>query len=436
MLAERERRCWRRPLTAVIVAGAWLGVAASAYALPVCDAMTGDISACCRITQAGNYQFTGTVTATAGGDCIRITVPGVTLDLNGHNLNGVSSAVPPVGTGIHVLARAPGAIVMDSQFITGFATGIENDAAGAVFYSVIVTRSGGNGVVNNGANANFLVVQSSINGQNGFVNEASGALFFLCAALDDGANGIVLKSPAMPAPPATHVRLFIFSSESNAKNGILLRQATADDLTSFSAGADGGDGVLITGGGGNRLFGSSSTVSNKGYGAEIESSNGNLFDDLTASKNGQGGVHVARSNGNSFNRLEALSNTGAGIWLDSASQNAIESGDLCGNTTSGVHIGCWASTLPSGKSCGTAPHSNGNLVMANYPQSNVVGIGIDKGNHHNRLFFNDSVDAQATPCNGANSSYDLEDYNTNCDSNFWFDNAFKTSSPVSPGCIN
>lgn len=428
MLVERGRRYWRRPLMAVIVAGAWFSMALPAYAI-----LATGISACRSINKPGVYELTQDVTATKGGDCIRITVPGVTLYLNGYNLSGVSSATPPVGTGIHVLASAPGTIVIDpSNAITDFATGIENDAANAVFYGVTVRSSGGNGVVNNGASANFIGVTSGLNGKNGFVNQARNVLFLACVAQGDGANGIVLKSPPAPAPPATHVHLFVFFSVGNLKNGILLRRASADHLATIVAEGNNDDGLLITGGGGNWLVFASASYLNKGYGVEIKSSNGNLIDSLTVAQNLKGGVHIARSNNNAMNELQALSNVGAGVWLHSASGNTIGFGNICGNTTSGVYIGCSASTLPSNTSCGTAPHSNRNLATGNYPQSNAVGIGIDKGNHHNRVLLNDSVDAQTTPCNGANSTYDLEDDNKNCDSNMW---DFNTYTQASLPCI-
>jgi hypothetical protein len=155
--SERERAAsgarrirWRLPgMAGLLVGGLGMVVAATPAhaALPVCNATTGDITACCKITGpaknvSGMYNFTGTVNATAGGDCIQIAAPGVELNLNNNSLEG-SNPTAPVGIGIHVLATAPGALVNGGAdlnpsastigSIASFATGIQNDAAKATF---------------------------------------------------------------------------------------------------------------------------------------------------------------------------------------------------------------------------------------------------------------------------------------------------------------
>ena len=103
---------WRSAVIAVMFAGLALAMgAAPAQALPVC---TTSISACCRITSANVYGLTGPVTAVAGGDCIQIIKPGVTLNLNNFNMIGFNSA----GVGIHVLSTATGAVINGGADLT------------------------------------------------------------------------------------------------------------------------------------------------------------------------------------------------------------------------------------------------------------------------------------------------------------------------------
>lgn len=438
--AERERRFGWRPLLAVTIAGAWLGAAASAYALPVCDATTGNISACCKITHSTAYQFTQTVTATAGGDCIRITVPYVYLDLGVYHLDGVSST-SPVGTGIHVLPAARASIVVNGAGIEYFATGIRNGAAKGIFYNLAIGNNGGNGVINNGPKALFWAVNSMENGRSGIVNNASGALFINFQAFNNDGNGIVLESPPAPAPPTTNVHASQFEANRNSRNGVVLRRAVGDEVGDFYVFNNNLDGVLVRGGGRNLLntfiAGNEGTsTGNAEHGLEIKSSNGNFMFGFGASENGQSGVRIASSTRNSIVSFAAYSNAGSGLWLDSAARNTVSGGRLCGNTTSGVYVGCSPTTLPSATSCGTAPHSNGNVLLNNDPQSNAVGIGIDKGNHGTQVMFSDAVDLGTTPCGGANSTYDLEDDNANCDSNIWFHNRFNDDHVSPLSCIH
>lgn len=474
---------WRRSLLALISA-AWLGgAAAPARALPVCDSVSGNITTCCRITKAGVYQFTQNVSATKGGDCIRITVPGVALDLGGYGLQGVS-ATSPIGTGIHVLAAARGAIVTNAASIEDFATGIENDAPKASF-AWFTVQNNGNGVLNNGARANFADFDSSLNGGVGFLDTASGTLVVRFTANGNGGNGVVLKALPPPAPAITNTLVDAFDANANSGNGVRLVRAVTNDLQNFSAESNGQDGVQLRASNRNALYsfyadtngqhgvllrasnlnsvqgchadangqdgvllrasnqnmfyqpvvGSflESGSGNTDYGFELKSSDGNIIEGVSASFNGQGGIHLLLSNLNRIGGINALYNDGPGVWLDSAARNTISQFEICLNSTSGIYIGCSATTLPSNVSCGTAPHSDRNVIANGLPQSNNVGVGIDKGNHGNRVVSANATIILPLPCQGANSGYDFADDNNNCDSNLWFNNAFATASQT---CIH
>jgi hypothetical protein len=410
-------------MAGLLVGGLGMVVAATPAhaALPVCNATTGDITACCKITG--------------------------------------SNPTAPVGIGIHVLATAPGALVNGGAdlnpsastigSIASFATGIQNDAAKATFGFFFVASSGGNAIVNNGVNASFFDFWSISNeaNLNGLVDTASGALFFNFYDVGNGGNGVVLKSPPAPAPPTTNVRIMDFttgspgSSNSNSGYGVVLKNVVANDLESFLAYNNKKGGVLISGGSGNKVSNFNAGMagvtgsSNTGYGVTVASSSGNFINDFYASTNSQGGVHVVLSNGNRIGYFSAFQNTGPGVWLDSASQNTVGDADICGNTTSGVYIGCSSGTLPSGTSCGAAPPSNGNTVTDTAPGSNDIGIGVDKGNKNNRIIANDAIDPISnTPCVGGNSSDDLVDGNGNCSLNLWLFNNFTNGSPSN--CID
>ena len=436
---------WRRVmLTAVIPGLALIAGATSAPALPVC---TTSISACCRITSANVYGLTGPVTAVAGGDCIQIIKPGVTLNLNNFNMLGSNSA----GVGIHVLSTATGAVInggadltsLTPSNISNFLTGLRNDAANSFVFDFVVQDNGGSGVINNGIGATFAGFRSSNNhGAAAVVDNASRAMFLDFFADGNSTNGITVNSPAPPAAPTANVRLLNFEASNNTGSGVVLKGVTGGYVESGTASTNGVDGVDIVGGSGNSLS-EIQADSNGKFGMLWSKTGSNSLTRVDVSSNVSGGVELKSSNANRIGKIKAFSNSsGPGIWLFSSSQNSISDFEVCGNSTSGIYIGCSSTSLPSEVTCGANPGGNANVVALGVPQSNGnvgtgtgVGIGIDSGNGNNRVLNTDSVNVVAsTPCNGENAGDDLQDDNVNCDSNLWAMNIFTSVSPTS--CIH
>src|SRR5205085_10668680 len=54
--------------------------------------LPGTATAVCTITAAGSYYLTGNLSGASGKDTISVTVPGVTIDLNGFSLVGTDAA--------------------------------------------------------------------------------------------------------------------------------------------------------------------------------------------------------------------------------------------------------------------------------------------------------------------------------------------------------
>jgi hypothetical protein len=126
---------------------------APAHAMNAC---ANPISACpCAIRSAGDYVVSGPgLIAAPPGDCIRVNVPGVTLDLGSATIS--SSPSGAVSVGVHVLASATGAVVTGTlnspATVGGFTTGIEIDAPG-VRLENLVAQNNGVGIQINGGSA-------------------------------------------------------------------------------------------------------------------------------------------------------------------------------------------------------------------------------------------------------------------------------------------
>ncbi len=397
-----------------------------AHALSACNSTTKTIDACCKITKPGIYSVTSvSALQPQGGDCIDVTVPGVFLGLANHDLQ--QQGTQGTGIGVHVLATAPGTIVdgaadinLASQGqIKGFKVGVQNDAPGSFIYAFETTLD-----------------------TSGVIDNASNATFFAFSADGNSANGVTINSPPAPAAPTSNVRMITFDASDNGGRGVWIVGAAASLLEQFTAFTNGEGGVKLDGATGNTLskFAAGKTATsgsgNTGWGVKVNKGGSNSFADGETSLNSGGGIYFVNSNNNRITGHQSFSNTGeAGVWFDGSTQNTLTDFRSCGNATSGVYVGCSATTLPAGTSCGASPHSNGNVIANGNVMSNQVGVGIDLGNGANRVMGIDTVDAvAATPCTLANSSEDLEDSNTNCGTNFWTIDVFTKALPIS--CIH
>jgi parallel beta-helix repeat protein len=73
------------------------------------------------------------------GDCIDVTAPGVTVDLNGHTLTGNGTGA---GAGINIMAQGTGAHITSSLpggTITAFGTGVRDLASSALIENLVVS---------------------------------------------------------------------------------------------------------------------------------------------------------------------------------------------------------------------------------------------------------------------------------------------------------
>ena len=102
---------------------------------------TNPIAACpCAIRSAGDYTVSGPgLLAAPPGDCIHVTVPGVTLDLGSATISSSPSAIADIG--VWVLANAAGAVVKGTlnapATVTGFTNGIRIDAPSVTLENLV-----------------------------------------------------------------------------------------------------------------------------------------------------------------------------------------------------------------------------------------------------------------------------------------------------------
>jgi parallel beta-helix repeat protein len=151
-VSGRERPTWRERIVAgvpslivlALITGAALTSPTAAFSQPPIA-----VTYCQKITKPGLYEIDNIIIATvpAAGDCIVITAPNVSLNLNGFSLSGTTNAV-----GIHVMKTAAKVVIEgNGSIIKTFGTGIQIDAAGALADNFTVNKNTEAGVVINHA---------------------------------------------------------------------------------------------------------------------------------------------------------------------------------------------------------------------------------------------------------------------------------------------
>ena len=205
---------WRVSLLLALTASVAIAAPAPARAMNACS---NPIVACpCAIKSAGDYTISGPgLIAAPPGDCIRVSVPGVTLDLASTTISSSPSSIADVG--VHVLAAASGAVVRGTlnapATVTGFTVGIEVDAASVTLENLV-------------AQANVIGIR--LNG---------GAAYGSALAVHDSSRtGILINGPA-PGPYLTGVSvdstLGFAGIELNGVHGAFLTNLTVTGSATY-----------------------------------------------------------------------------------------------------------------------------------------------------------------------------------------------------------
>jgi hypothetical protein len=137
-------------------------------------------------TAGGSYIVTANLAPASGANCIMVTAPGVTINLNHFTLTGTGA-----GIGIVIGPPAIGTHVVGGT-ITGFSTGILDSASSALLEALTIRANAGNGVLMKTANGSVLASSSITgNGANGvyLLNTRDGIVEYNKQISGNGATG-------------------------------------------------------------------------------------------------------------------------------------------------------------------------------------------------------------------------------------------------------
>lgn len=241
----------------------------------------GDASAMFKITQSGSYYLTGNITGVSGKSGIVIAASGVTIDLNGYQLQGVSGSVEGIG-----VSATPGVGLQNLAVCNGTIRGwggaglnLTNGACrNARVTGVSVHSCGGSGI-SAGTDSVITGCACTFNSGAGIAVQ-SDSVVIGCTASVNSAHGVYAESGCT---------IKDCSAQGNLFNGIAASDASL--VTDNSVGSNHWDGVRVS----NkcRVYGN------------------NAADNGFASGSGAG-VHATGSG----NRIEGNNCTGADIGID------------------------------------------------------------------------------------------------------------------------
>ncbi|HSF97837.1 MAG TPA: right-handed parallel beta-helix repeat-containing protein, partial [Ornithinibacter sp.] len=335
----------------------------------------------CGQTITSSVRLTNDLTD-CSGDGLVIGADAITIDLDGHTIDGIGlgtgvrntgfDAVAVTGgtvtqfddgilfaggygivdamtlvdnqvTGVAVRGGAPGTVVRHTD-VTASPTGIEisGGTSGATVRDATLSGILGDGVLLDGATAS-TVTRTSVTG-------ASQSGIALVGSSGNTVTGNTLTSSSGP--------------------GISLDLASDDNLVRGNDVADSGsDGIAVTASGGNDLLANVVTTSG-GCGIALEGAT----DTLVASNDvrfNAGGICLTLSSGNTIERNTVAGTSGTGISLEGESfDNVVRLNTVSGSSGSGIEV------------AGAAQAGEGNLVTGNVATGNSGdGIAVADAGH-------------------------------------------------------
>ncbi len=318
-----------------------------------------------KITQPGSYYLTGNITGVAGRHGIEIAASGVTLDLNGFRLEGVTGSLDGI-----VCLSSFGQI------------SIRNGSIG---------RWGGNGLALDSFGASGAVTSIS-SSNNGGVGIRTGVSFTVenCAARSNGGDGIDagIYSTLLNCSAAFNTGIGIIA---NSNSTVLNCAASGSGETGFSSGAGctysncsaiGNDGFGFSTAQGCTLTGCSAW-NNFGGGYSVGS--GCTVTSCTANTNN--GIGIATGSASSVTRCTVASSDLDGIFVSSdcvVRDNTVDNAGL--GVTSGAAIHSTGSdNRIEGNNCtdsdrGIEVDSSGNIILRNTCAGNTTNWDIVANN--------------------------------------------------------
>ncbi len=344
-------------------------------AAPVATSVT------CGQTITSSVRLTNDLTD-CSGDGLVIGADAITVDLDGHTIDGVGLGAGVRNTGFDSVAVTGGTL---TQFDDGilFAGGhgivdamtlTENQVSG------VAIRGGPTGSVVRHTDVSSSPVGIELSGgtTGATVHDATLTLIPGDGVLLDGTTASTVTRTAVTGASQSGIALVGASGNtitdntlsSNSGSGLSLDLASDDNTVRGNDVADSGsDGIAVTASDGNDVVANVVTTSG-GCGISLDGATNTLVASNDVRFNA-GGICLTLSSGNTIERNTVAGTSGTGISLEGESfDNVVRLNTVSGSSGSGIEV------------AGAAPAGDGNLVLGNYATGNSGdGIAVADGGH-------------------------------------------------------
>jgi parallel beta-helix repeat protein len=284
------------------------------------------------------------------GDGLVVAADGITIDLNGHTLDGT-------GKGVGIRSDGHDGVTIKNGTVNEFEQGVQLNAGsvGNVVDGLTVSHNKLVGVQLDGATQSQVrstKIEFQSNQGLALLNGSNGNLLFNNTLFTNGDTGIFVQNSNSNLFQSNHVTI-------SGDRGVVLEGASTNWVVknTIENNSDGGLNLLL-GSNSNFLYGNTLTL-NQDAGFIVDESNGNRVELNTVTQNGDAGVVVTRSTGSVLVGNTFSGSSDAGIFLQYANDSTIHGNDVRFNT-GGIEL----------------TSSNGNRVQLN-DASSSTGIGIE-----------------------------------------------------------
>ncbi|RLI90746.1 MAG: hypothetical protein DRO95_05610, partial [Candidatus Altiarchaeales archaeon] len=236
--------------------------------LPLSSTPTKAIFSCSNLNESGTtYFLIQDIINSSQSYCINISANNVTLDCQGHLIDGDDNA--RYGIYINRSSQQTTNITIRNCVVQDWATA-----------NIYLENADGNTIANVTSNSSpDYGIYFDHSGSNALTNITANSNFF----------GILLISSSSNTFQDIAV-------SSNGGDGILLYLSSSNTLSNITANSNGWDGIVIYLSSSNTL--SNITANSNGYGIYLISSSSNTLTNITANSNGEGGIVLYSSSSN------------------------------------------------------------------------------------------------------------------------------------------
>lgn len=330
-----------------------------------------------KITQPGSYYLTGNITGVAGKRAIEVVASGVTIDLNGFEVSGVTGSLAGIATtvnGLRDVSVRNGSVRNCGGAGIDFAT---NNVNNAIIADIRASGNGAGGILA-GPRANVSDCGAYMNTGMGITVSADSTLS-ACKAVGNSQDGISGSS---------NCSVTNCTANSSGNAGISF---SGSSITNCVASANTGNGINNNGGG---VVHACVASDNDGHGINASAA---TISNCTVRVNTRSGIIVSDScivlnNACSANGL--LNGDGAGIFV-TGSDNRLE-GNNCFFADRGIDI-----------------DGIGNIIIRNSCSGNTTNWTIGAGNVVGPILDRTAPGSAAINGNSGPSSLGTTDANAN-----------------------